>query len=386
MKHAAVISLSIMSYLLATDIYTPSMPEIERYFDATANDVQKTMSYFLFGAVMACLSSGLFAESFGRKRFLIFGTTLAAIGSLFTIFCPTLELLILGRFLQGLGAGVGPVIGYSALQELYDEKQQTKIYGMLGVALASVPAVAPFLGSLIAVYYGWHLIFIFIFVLFSISLICIWKLLPDSLNITTPSSTLDILKSYRSIVTNRTFMALALLSPLFNAVEWFYLTFLPFYMQDNIGISKEMYGIIVGILIIWFAIGSYFGSKFIEWFDNHRTIQIGLYSGLGAAALLWMISLLSPNSVLGISIALSMFLFGFGVLYPSTVRTSLNIFKDASTRASSIRSLFITGFAYVGSFSAELVDDTKLSRLALFVSICSLLAIAVYQMRIKLIK
>jgi hypothetical protein len=87
--------------------------------------------------------------------------------------------------------------------------------------------------------------------------------------------------------------------------------------------------------------------------------------------------------VLAICIPLSLFLLAFGMLFPSSVSSALSVFKENRTRASSIRSLFGTSFAYIGSFSAEWVSETNLAGFALYLSMCSLIAIAVYHMRAR---
>jgi DHA1 family bicyclomycin/chloramphenicol resistance-like MFS transporter len=381
MRHAYVIALGILSYLVATDIYTPSMPDIARDFNTTSDEVQKTISYFLLGAVLSCVFSGIFADQFGKKKFLMAGMALAAFGSVLTVFCPTIEWLILGRFLQGLGGAVGPVIGFAAVQELYKEDQAAKIFGLLGMATAGVPAAVPMLGGLISTYFGWSVIFVIIFFLFIFSFVCIWLYLPASLNHPATHSGWEIVKSYREILTSRTFLALALLSPLFNSVEWFYLTFLPFYVRDIIGLSAELYGFYIGVLIAWFAIGSYLGSRLITTFGVHKTIMIGLYLGLFSGVMLWLTVFITPLSILSIYGSLSFFLLGFGILFPSSVNSSLRVFTKAKTRASSIRSLFITGFAFMGSYTAEWVDESQLSGLALFVTTSAILSIWVYSFR-----
>lgn len=377
--------MALLSYLLSTDIYTPSMPEIERYFNATSDEVQRTMSYFLLGAVLTCAAAGLFADRIGKKKFLMCGLALAACGSIITIFCPTLEWLVFGRLIQGLGGGVAPVICFASIQELYREDQVTKIYGLMGVSAAGIPAVAPLLGGVISTHFGWHLIFVLILFLFVMSFICVWLYLPSSLNKRAPSSGISILGSYKKILSSRTFLAIALLSPLYNSIEWFHLTFLPFYMQDHIGISAEMYGVVIGFLFAWFAVGSYFGSKLVLGIGNHKSILIGLYLGIISGLMMWCTTVFFPTSVIAICIPLSIFYVGFGILFPSSVSGSLNVFKESKTRASSIRSLFITSFAYFGSFSAEWAPETSLSGMSIYISACVILALAIYHMRAKTI-
>lgn len=393
MKHAFVIILIIMSYLLSTDIYTPSMPEIARYFEASSDEVQKTMSYFLLGSVLACFFAGLLADKYGKKNFLLAGMTLAVFASIFTLICPNVECLILGRFLQGLGSGVAPVIGYAAIQDLYDDEKQTKIFGIVGISISTIPAVAPFMGGLISTAFHWKYNFLVLMLLFITCLVCVYRILPESLNnryneeqskdaINMDSGFLAW-RSYREILTSRAFLTLALLSPLYNAVEWFYLSFLPFYVQDVIGLSARLYGLIVGILIVWFAVGSSIGTRLVNIYGTHKTIVIALATGICASILLWITAIFFPLSIYGICIPLSIFITAFGILFPSSVKASLNILKKSKTRVSSLRSLFITGFAYFGSLSAEWIGEKELSSLAFFISLCSLLAVLIYLARVK---
>jgi DHA1 family bicyclomycin/chloramphenicol resistance-like MFS transporter len=383
MKHAYVIMLGILSYLFATDIYTPSMPEIARYFNETSDEVQRTMSYFLLGSVITCIASGIFADLYGKKKFLLSGMAIAVIGSVLTIFAPSLEWLIFGRFVQGLGGGVGTVIGFAAIQELYTEDKQAQIYGLMGGLFAGIPAVAPFLGGVISTYFGWHVIFAIMGMAFAASYVCLWIYLPDSLNKQIPHSSLYILKSYKNILTSRTFLAIALIAPFYCSVEWFFITFLPFYMQDHIGISSELYGFYLGVSFLCFALGSYVGGKLMKAYGTHKSIMVGLYSGLVSGLSLWLITFTAPLSEFWIFSAVGFFFVVFGILFPSTVSASMSLFTDAKTRASSIRSLFITAFAFLGSFNAEWVDDSKLSSLAAYVSICCILALGVYRIRVR---
>ncbi len=381
MKYAVVICFAILSYYLSTDIYTPSMPDIARDFGETSDEVQRTMSYFLLGAILSTVITGLFADMLGKKKFLLLGMGLAGLASVLTVFSPSLEVLILGRFLQGLGGAVAPVIGYAVIQDLYAEDKVMKIYGMLGVIFAGVPAVAPFFGGIISTYFGWPVIFIVLMILYAVSTLVIWLVLPASLDKRSDHSSLQILSSYKDILSNRTFLVLILPFPLYCLAEMFYLTFLPFYVQDQLNFSAEFYGLAIGILIAWFAAGSYIASKLIASVGVHKTILTGLYLGILSGIMLWITVFIFPKSLLAICLSLSIFLLGFGFLFPSLVSSSLNIFKEARTRASSIRGLFTTSFSFMGSFSAEWADESRLTGLAACVLICCVLALGIYQMR-----
>jgi hypothetical protein len=134
-------------------------------------------------------------------------------------------------------------------------------------------------------------------------------------------------------------------------------------------------------LLSWYATGSYFASRLIASIGVHKTIHTGLYLGLIAVLMLWATFFFFPNSILAICSSLSLFLLGFGILFPSMASSSLNLFKDLRTQASSILGLISISSAYIGSFSAEWADESRLVGLALYVLICSVLALGIYQRR-----
>lgn len=382
MKYAACLTLAILSYLLSTDLYTPSMPDIAQEFAKSSNDVQTTMTVFLMGAFSTCFISGIIADHFGKKRTLLIGLALATVGSLIAIVATSLPMLLFARFLQGISCAAS-VVGFAVVQDLYTGNKVIKILGVMGVMLAGVPALAPALGGYINAYLGWRFNFLFLLLLFMASFIVIWKVLPASLNTRYQLKPREIIISYKTILWNRQFLSYALLSPYFNAGEWFYLTFLPFYFQNQIGFGSELYGLYIGTIIIWFAAGSYIGGQLVKFFSTDRTIEIGLFLGFFSVLLLAFISLFLPKSAIAICIALSFYLYGFGMLFPSSVAKSLSLFKELRTLASSIRMIMITGFAFLGSLCAEYVDDSKLMNLMIFLSVCVGVSIVTFLLRKK---
>jgi DHA1 family bicyclomycin/chloramphenicol resistance-like MFS transporter len=386
MRQVFAIILAVLAYFIATDIYTPSMPEIARDFEATSSDVQKSVSYFMFGAVASCFLAGLFADQVGKKRFLISGMSVAAFGSLISLLSPSLEWLVFGRFLQGLGGGVSHVIAFASIHQLYEEKQATKIFGLLGATITIAPAVAPIIGGIIGALYGWHVVFTIIMLIFMAMPLCLLKYMPDALNISSRHSPAEVIRSYKTILSSKAFLSYALISPLHYSVVWYYITFLPFYAQNILDVSASYYGLMISFLICWFAAGSIIGGRLIVRIGLHNSILLGISLAIAGALMLWLTAMFAPYSVWAICLSLAIFLFGHGLSFPGSVTGSLNLFTSFRTRASSLRSLLVTIFAFLGSFFAELMDETQLSSFAIYVSICSVLAFAAYNLRLRKIE
>src|SRR5690606_24393374 len=85
-------------------LYTPAMTEIVRAFDTTEAAVKMTLSIYFAGFAVAQLICGPLSDAFGRRPVVMGFMGIYAVASMIAVVAPTIELLILARFLQGVGA------------------------------------------------------------------------------------------------------------------------------------------------------------------------------------------------------------------------------------------------------------------------------------------
>ncbi|PVU87774.1 hypothetical protein BB559_005892 [Furculomyces boomerangus] len=95
--------------------YTSALPKClpmsETYFGVAT-------SIFAIGGLIGSLASGPFVSKYGRKKTLMFNSTLFFIGSVFETFATKPIMLVLGRFISGIGSGVGIVVAPMYLTEI----------------------------------------------------------------------------------------------------------------------------------------------------------------------------------------------------------------------------------------------------------------------------
>jgi len=87
-------------------ILLPALPVIRTDFDVSAGAAQLTLSLSMLSIAIATLTYGPISDRYGRKPTLIVGILITFLGSLFCLVAPTVELLILGRFVQAFGGNV----------------------------------------------------------------------------------------------------------------------------------------------------------------------------------------------------------------------------------------------------------------------------------------
>lgn len=96
----------LMSFVaLSTSIMMPALSQIGQDLNVNnPNDVQLIISTIFLGLSIGIVFFGPFSDSFGRKPAVCLGIGIYLIGCLASIFSSTFEIMIAGRFLQGLGA------------------------------------------------------------------------------------------------------------------------------------------------------------------------------------------------------------------------------------------------------------------------------------------
>jgi DHA1 family bicyclomycin/chloramphenicol resistance-like MFS transporter len=129
---------------MATAIYTPSLGLVAEFFGVSQAIVQWTVSINLLGLAMSGPFYGPLSDCFGRRNVLRIGMVLFLLGSLASTFAMSINVLLMARFVQGLGAGVAVVVAFAVVRDLFDEQSSARVLSFMGMAIALSPALHPF--------------------------------------------------------------------------------------------------------------------------------------------------------------------------------------------------------------------------------------------------
>lgn len=103
------------------------------------------VAFYLTGSILAGASTGQLSHRFGLRPAMIFSALAYAAGCALSAAAPTIELFLLGRVLQGVGAGWLVGFCYVAIGVVFPERLWPRMFG----ATAGVWGVASILGPLI---------------------------------------------------------------------------------------------------------------------------------------------------------------------------------------------------------------------------------------------
>lgn len=179
---ALMAMLSAMS-AFGIDAMLPALPEIGAELSPHDPDrAQLLLSSFIFGMGLGTFVTGPLADAVGRRPIVAGGIALYIAGAALAWVSPTLETVLAGRLLMGLGAA-GPRVAMMAIvRDRYHGVEMARLMSLVMVVFMLVPAIAPSVGALVMQGAGWRMIFPF-FVVFGLGALA-WFLLrqPESLS------------------------------------------------------------------------------------------------------------------------------------------------------------------------------------------------------------
>ncbi len=117
----AVLTVAISAIALETSLLgliAPLLPEIERRTGAGDAALGLALGAYAIPILLVSIPVGRLADSIGRRPLLLGGLVLTAIGSLLIAFTHSLELLLVGRAVQGLGSTASWVAALALVSDL----------------------------------------------------------------------------------------------------------------------------------------------------------------------------------------------------------------------------------------------------------------------------
>lgn len=155
---AAMMSLAALSI----DAILPGLPQIGQTIQrADTEDLRLIIIMIFLGLGVGQLILGTLSDSFGRKPIVYAGIFIFLFASFICITATSLEVMLLGRVLQGVGLSAPRSVSTSIIRDLYSGDYMARIMSFIAVVFILVPMVAPILGQFVLNHYSWQAVFYF---------------------------------------------------------------------------------------------------------------------------------------------------------------------------------------------------------------------------------
>jgi len=371
---AALLACLGMLGAFSIDTYIPAFAGIARALDATPVQMQQTLSAYLFGFAVMNLFHGALADSFGRRPVVLWGIAVFTLSSLGCALSQSIGHLVFFRLAQGMSSGASMVVGRAIIRDMFPPDEAQRVMSQVTIYFGVAPAVAPIVGGLLLVHYGWHSIFIFLtgigVLLWSLS----WRLLPETLHHTQvqPFHPAHLLKGYWGMFTSPRFLALALASGVpFNGM-FLYILSAPVFLGDLLHLDPTHF-----FFLFLFTIGGIMGGAFLSGklagkMKPARQIRIGFTIMFSVAVLnLVLNSLFTAHAWWAIP-PIGVFSFGWALMVPVVTLLVLDQAPLRRGMASSLQACIgsVANAFVAGVISPLVMHSTVLLALASLLMSC----------------
>ena len=356
--------------MAATDIYISSLPQMVRDFHTIEPKVNLTLSVYFLGIAFAVLFVGEISNRYGRRRTILAGVLLFALASFVIAIANSLDIIIVMRFLQSIGAAIIVVVPRLLLKDCMDEREQLAANGILLMGLILSPALAPVIGAYLAKFWGWRSCFLFSGILSLLLVIIAYKVIPEthSKRLTRFHPPLHYVKVYLQVIMSRTFWIMTMVYACGVGAYFSFIGISSYLYIDQWHISPEKYA----SLYLWLS-GAYFlGNQIMQVLNRRKVaavniIAVGVYSTF--FGLIIMVAAEFCHS-LPLKIAITT----FGVLFirvanalinPPTQISIMHYFDKNSAQALGLNMCIGFGFNGLATFFVSFFIDAPLRGLIL---------------------
>jgi len=202
----ALLSMIMALGALAIDLMLPAFDDMREHFGLPPDSTQvaQVVTMFLFGLALAQFFYGPLADRFGRKPVLYLGLAIYALGALGSLLAPSLELILVSRFIWGVGAAGPRVVSISIVRDFYSGEEMSRAMSYIMAVFILVPVLAPSIGAALIAVFPWQSVFAFAVVMAAI--VAVWaRVLPETLEVAdrVPIDRRSIIASTKTVLTHR---------------------------------------------------------------------------------------------------------------------------------------------------------------------------------------
>lgn len=355
-----------------SDIYVPSFLTMAKNLDTSLPSIQHSMSIFMLSLSITQLIYGPLSEIIGRRISIIIGLFIMVMGSSLCVFSENFTHLIVGRFMQGVGAGACACLWRAIFRDIFTNEQMTKYGGYLGIAMVYVVAASPFLGGYFETYANWRISFLTATFYGIILFFFVYYTLPET-NTHHTRSRFDMsffLQSYKQLLKSSLFMGYSLC--VFFTYGAFFSWFIvgPVVCMTYFNVSPQSFGwlnLTLGGTAM--ALGGIFNGRNVVRFGQEKMLRIGWSIMIMSGLLILVLSLLSCKTVFLFLICIFMFLFGVTLIWPNAFSKAFSPFGAIAGYASGLYSAMqLVGGAAIGGISALIPSDTPYALAVVFIT------------------
>ncbi len=383
-QRSFVVTLGFLTGLAAftVDVSLPAVPAMVDALSTSLSKGQQIVGVFMLGMACGQIPAGLISDRAGRLPVLYGGMALFTIGAIAAASADSIEVMITGRFIQGVGSAPALVLSRAIVRDIASGKEAARLMSVMTMIFTAAPVIAPTVGALLVSQFGWRAPFTFIVALGVCITIAVQRFIWET---HTPRSgqhpVRQLVDSFKEFFSHGQSVFGLLLIVLPPAGFLSMIAVAAALVVEIYGFTITQFGLIFATAGISILIGSAFNRWLVGRFDSIQAIAVGIVLyGLSSTALLimaWMND--GPFVLLWGSICL--FMFTVAIVMPNATVIALDPLPKIAGVASSIIGTLQNIFGACGALLAATLYDGTVRNSIIIIGSVGLLVVAVFALK-----
>lgn len=339
---------------VATQITTPLLPIIAKDFAVSAGLVQRSISAYLLGMALSGIILGYLSDYFGRRRVMLFALVFGVFGTVCCITASNVYLLIMGRFIQGIGLSGVWIISRAITRDISVGSELAKLFSLLTMLDVSIICLSPLLGGVIQSHFGWRFVFGIFLAYNLLVVVAAFCYKAESVYLHQKFPGLGgLFRPMLQLTGNRPFLFFNGIVSAVYAIQVTYSAVGTFIFQNDLGLSSTQFGLVALLISIAYIFGAFINSRMVIFLSIRKIFVIAIvmmWVGLGL--------LLSVCFFIKLSLSIMLIFVVLGSIAGSIVMINgitmaLSSVDSDVGSASAVMSTcqFIAGFIFTGIIS-----------------------------------
>ncbi len=169
------VALAIIIASADQTIVATALPRIAGELGAPERMTWVVVAY-LVAATIAAPVFGRLADAFGRRRLLLVGIGVHALGATLCALAPSFTLLVLARLVQGAGGGALTTLTMAIIGEALPPRERGRFQAYIASCFVVASSLGPVLGGWLTEHYGWRACFWAVLPPLALALALAWRL------------------------------------------------------------------------------------------------------------------------------------------------------------------------------------------------------------------
>ena len=368
----------------AMQILLPALPVIKDTFQVSNDVAQLTLSLSMFAIAIGTLIYGPLSDKYGRRVIMLLGLVITIAGSIFCFLATSIELLILGRFIQSFGGAAGLVLARAIVRDVYEAEDAARVIATLVMVMVVIPMLSPALGGELMDQFGWQSVFIAIAFFGILTFLFSISYLPETLKEPIPFEGAGaVLVTFISLFKSPAFCGYAFCVTFVSVVFFSFISAAPEIMVSVLDRPPTEYGYYFIMIPLGFMSGNYVTRYFGRSIELNRMITWGASITIVGIALAFILLSLGIKHPLALFVPIAIAISGNGITLPNAMAAAINEFPNLAGSASGLTGFLQMAFSAVAAQVVALIFNGTVYPLLMMMFSAAVLSLVSFKLGVN---